>query len=68
MIAHLRRRERALGSFGLTGRRAEWIALASLHSGVFTHAQLSAWLRIDRWKALRFVRAMTERRLPAEES
>ena len=68
MIAHLRLRERALGSFGWTGRRAEWIALASLHGGVFTRAQLSAWLRIDRWKALRFVRAMTERRPAAEET
>ena len=38
MIAHLRGRERALASFGLTGRRAEWIALASLHGGVFTRS------------------------------
>ena len=68
MIAHLKGRERALEPFGWTGRQAEWIALACLHSGVFTRAQLSAYLRIDRWQALRFVRAMSERRLAADET
>ena len=34
----------------MTGRRAEWIALASLHGGVFTRSQLSAWLRFNRFK------------------
>ena len=68
MIAHLAGRERALDPFGWTGRQAEWIALACLHSGVFTRAQLSAYLRIDRWQALRFVRAMSERRLAADET
>ena len=58
----------ALKPFGWTGRQAEWIALACLHSGVFTRAQLSAYLRIDRWQALRFVRAMSERRLAADET
>ena len=41
-------RERALDLFGLTGRRAEWIALASLHGSVSTRSQFSAWLRFDR--------------------
>ena len=68
MIAHLAGRERALEPFGWTGRQAEWIALACLHSGVFIRAQLSAYLRIDRWQALRFVRAMSERRLAADET
>ena len=68
MIAHLGGREAALEPFGWTGRQAEWIALACLHSGVFTRAQLSAYLRIDRWQALRFVRAMSERRLAADET
>ena len=68
MIAHLAGRERALEPFGWTGRQAEWIALVCLHSGVFTRAQLSAYLRIDRWQALRFVRAMSERRLAADET
>ncbi len=68
MIAHLRGREQALEAFGWTGRQAEWIALACLHSGVFTRTQLCAYLRIDRWQALRFVRAMSERRLAADET
>ena len=38
MTAHLRGRESALEPFGWTGRQAEWIALACLHSGVFTRA------------------------------
>ena len=68
MIAHLKGRERALGSFGLTGRRAEWIALASLHGGVFTRAQLSDWLGASRFKVLRLVQDLTERRLATEET
>ena len=68
MIAHLKGREQALEPFGLTGRRAEWIALASLHGGVFTRAQLSDWLGASRFKVLRLVQALTERRLVAEET
>ncbi|MCY3599424.1 MAG: hypothetical protein OXN85_05600 [Gemmatimonadetes bacterium] len=68
MIAHLKGRERALEPFGLTGRRAEWIALASLHGGVFTRAQLSDWLGASRFKVLRLVQALTERRLVTEET
>ena len=68
VIAHLKGRERALVSFGLTGRRAEWIALASLHGGVFTRAQLSDWLGASRLQVLRLVQALTERRLVAEET
>ncbi len=67
MIDHLKGREKALEPFGLTGRRAEWIALASLHGGVFTRSQLSAWFGMDRFKTLRFVQALTRRRLAAEE-
>ena len=68
MIAHLGGRERALEPFGLTGRRAEWIALASLHGGVFTRVQLSDWLGASRFKVLRLVQALTERRLVTEET
>ena len=68
MIAHLKEREQALGAFGLTGRLAEWIALASLHGGVFTRAQLSDWLGASRFKVLRLVQAWTERRLVTEET
>ena len=39
MISHLKGREKALESFGWTGRRTEWIALACLHGGVFTRCQ-----------------------------
>ena len=38
-----------------------------LHSGVFTRTQLSAHLGLDRWKALRFVHAMSDQRLADEE-
>ena len=68
MIAHLAGREKALEPFGWTGRQAEWIALVCLHSGVFTRDQISAYLRIDRWQALRFVRGLLERGLAAEDT
>ena len=67
LIDHLKGREKALEPFGLTGRRAEWIALASLHGGVFTRSQLSDWFGMDRFKTLRFVQFLTRRRLAAEE-
>ena len=44
VIAHLQGREAALEPFGWTGRQAEWIALACLHSGVFIRAQWSRFL------------------------
>ena len=68
MVAHLKGRERALEPFGLTGRRAEWIALAGLHGGVFTRAQLSDWLGASRFKVLWIVQALSERRLVTEET
>ena len=68
LIRHLKGREKALEPFGLTGRRAEWIALASLHGGVFTRSQLSDWFGMDRFKTLRFVQFLTRRRLAAEET
>ena len=68
MIAHLKGREKALRRFGWTAREAEWIALVCLHSGVFTRDQISDWLRIDRFKALRFVQDITRRRLAAENT
>ena len=67
MIDYLQGREKALEPFGLTGRRAEWIALASLHGGVFTRKQFSAWLGVSRFTALRFVQGLRDRRLAAEE-
>ena len=66
MIEHLRQREKALEQFGWTGREAEWIALVCLHSGVFTRAQFCHYFDTDRKRALRFVRALVERRQAVE--
>ena len=68
MIAHLKGREKALEPFGWKGAKAEWIALVCLHSGVFTRAQLTDRLGIHRGTARRFVRAMSDRSLAAEET
>ena len=68
MIEHLQGREKALESFGWKGRQAEWIALVCLHSGVFTRAQLCFHLQIDRWRAMRFVRALIEQGLASEDT
>ena len=68
MTRHLNGREKALEGFGWTGRKAEWIALVCLHSGVFTRAQLTARLRIHCRTARRFVRAMAEQKLATEEA
>ena len=68
MIGHLRGREKALEPFGWTGRKAEWIALVCLHAGVFTRAQLCFHLQINRWRALRFVRALTGQGSVAEDA
>ena len=49
MIEHLQGREKALEPLGWTGRKAEWIALACLHSGgLFTQAQLAFHLQMNR--------------------
>ena len=66
MIEHLRGRERALEPFGWTGREAEWIALVCLHSGVFTRAQFCHYFDANRKRALRFVKALVERRAAVE--
>ena len=68
MIGHLKGREKALAEFGWTGRQAEWIALVCLHSGVFTRAQLCFCLRINRWRAMRFVRSLIEQGVAAEDT
>ena len=69
MIMHLAGRENALEPLGWTGRKAEWIALVCLHGeGVFTRAQLSFYLQMNRWQALRFVRALVTKGFAAEDS
>ena len=66
MIEHLRGREQALGPLGWTGRKAEWIALVCLHSGVFTRAQFCHYFNTQRMTALRFVKALIEQRAAVE--
>ena len=68
MIAHLRGRERALEAFGWTGRRAEWIALACLHGGVFTRLQWTSFLGCHPEKVRRAVRALVAQDLAVEEA
>ena len=66
MIEHLRGREQALGPLGWTGRKAEWIALVCLHSGVFTRAQFCHYFNTQRMTALRFVKALIDRKEAVE--
>ena len=67
MIEHLQGRERALEGLGWTGRKAEWIALVCLHSGVFTRAQFCAFLKAGAVSALRFVRALIRQGAASED-
>ena len=67
MIAHLKGREKALEPFGWTGRRAEWIALACLHNGVFTRAQWTRFLGCHTEKVRRAVHALIAQGVAAEE-
>ena len=68
MIAPLKRREKALAAFGWTGRRAEWIALACLHGGVFTRAQWTSFLGCHPEKVRRAVIALVAEGLAVEEA
>ena len=66
MIEHLKGREDALAALGWTGREAEWIALVCLHSGVFTRPQFCHYFDADRKRALRFVKALIDRKEAVE--
>ena len=68
MIAHLKGREKALEAFGWTGRRAEWIALACLHSGVFTRAQWARFMDAHPEQVRRGVHALIAQRVASEET
>ena len=68
MIAHLAGRERALEPFGWTGRKAEWIALACLHSGVFIRAQATRFLDTHHERARRLVRALIAQGVATENT
>ena len=66
MIEHLKGREQALAALGWTGREAEWIALVCLHSGIFTRVQFCHYFNTQRMTALRFVKALVDRRMGVE--
>ena len=68
MIAHLRGREQALEPFGWKERKAEWIALACLHSGAFTRAQATRFLDTHHERARRLVHALIAQGSAAEET
>ena len=65
-IAHLKGREEALEPFGWTARRAEWIALACLHGGVFTRPQWTSFLGCHHEKGRRAVRALVAQGVSVE--
>ncbi len=68
-IEHLRGRENSLEPFGWTGRKAEWVAPACLHGGgLVTRAQLCFQIRMNRWQAFRFIRALVANGFAAEDS
>ena len=67
MIAHLKGRGKALAPFGWTGRRAEWIALACLHGGIFIRAQWTSFLGCHHEKVRRAVRALVAQGVVVEE-
>ena len=68
-VPTLQARAALLGPLGWSGIEAEWLALVALHSGVFTRAQCGAYFLAgdDRKRILRFVRALTEKRLATED-
>ena len=67
-IVHLRGRARALEPLGWTGRRAEWIALACFHGGVFTRAQWTSFLGCHHEKVRRAVGTLVAQGVASEEN
>ena len=65
--AHLKERARALEPFGWTGRRAQWIALACFHGGVFTRAQWTSFLGCHHEKVRRAVHKLAAQGVAVEE-
>ena len=68
MTLHLNGREKVLRDFGWSGRKAEWIALVCLHSGVFTRRQATRFLNTHHDRARRMVHALIAQGLAAEET
>lgn len=67
MIDHLLGRAKALKPLGWTGRRAEWIALACFHGGVFTRAQWTDFLGSHHEKVRRAVHRLVAQGVAVEE-
>ena len=53
-------RAATLRGLGWTERRAEWLTLVCLHSGVFTRSQYQARYNVTAGPATRFVRALMD--------
>ena len=68
MTVHLTGRAKALEPFGWTGRRAEWIALACLHGGIFTRLQWTSFMGCHPEKVRRAVLALLKQGVAAEEN
>ena len=66
-VAHLKERAQALEPLGWTGRRAEWIALACFHGGVFTRVQWTSFLGCHHEKVGRAVRKLVAQGVAVEE-
>ena len=66
-VLGLKERARALKPLGWTGRRAEWIALACSHGGVFTRAQWTSFLGSHHEKVGRAVRKLVAQGVAVEE-
>ena len=59
-------RAATLRGLGWTHRKAEWLTLVCLHSGVFTRGQYQACYRLSQPVATRFVRALMDANLARE--
>ena len=66
-VPGLGERARALELLGWQGRRAEWIALACCHGGVFTRAQWTGFLGCHHEKVGRAVRKLVAQGVAVEE-
>lgn len=67
MTVYLKERAKALEPLGWKGRRAEWIALACFHGGVFTRAQWTDFLGCHHEKVRRAVHRLVAQGVAVEE-
>ena len=67
-VPTLQDRARCLAPLGWSGRKAEWIALVALHTGVFTRSQWCVFFRRREPRSgARFVRALIDKQLAIED-